>query len=140
MPSHVHVLLIPADDQIANCGPDLVADAASVGAIPASGENDREYLFSGEIEDARSPLSKIMHSLKSYTANEANKVLGRQGRFWQRESYDHWVRNEIELARIAEYIAQNPVRAGLVANSWDWEYGSAHDRKHPRTKLLPVWW
>jgi putative DNA methylase len=81
-----------------------------------------------------------MHSLKSYTANEANKVLGRHGRFWQSESYDHWVRDERELARIAEYIATNPVSAKLAKNAWEWPWCSAFDRKHPREKLLAEWW
>ena len=81
-----------------------------------------------------------MHSLKSYTANEANRVLGRTGRFWQKESYDHWVRAERELFGIAEYIAQNAVTAGLAANPWDWLYCSARDRKFPRAKALADWW
>ena len=81
-----------------------------------------------------------MHSLKSYTANEANRVLGRTGRFWQKESYDHWVRAERELSGIAEYIAQNAVTAKLAINPWDWPYCSAHDRKFPRAKALAEWW
>ncbi len=39
-------------------------------------------------------LSSILHSWKSFTANKANSILGREGQsFWQRESYDHLVRN-----------------------------------------------
>jgi len=59
------------------------------------------------------PLSKILHSLKGYTARKANLVLGRHGDFWQHESYDHVVRNSAELARIVEYVRMNPIRAGL---------------------------
>ncbi len=116
-----------------------VVDAASVRIQPlASDESDLDY-FSGEVIDTRSPLSQIMHSLKSYTANEANKVLNSSGQFWQRESYDHWVRDDAELARIAEYIANNAVNANLAKNAWDWPYCSAHDRKHPRDKRLAEW-
>ena len=69
-------------------------------------------------------LSAIMHSLKGYTAREANTILGRKGQFWQHESYDHVVRNEAELARIRRYVLQNPVTAGLVAHwdEWPWSY------------------
>src|SRR2546421_555517 len=74
----------------------------------------------GESEDARSPLAEIMHSLKSYTAHEANKLLGRSGQFWQHESYDHWVRDDDELERVVAYINANPVAAGLVARAEDW--------------------
>jgi len=73
-------------------------------------------------------LAKILHSVKSYTANQANRLLGRSGRFWQDESYDHWVRNDTELARIVDYIAANPVRANLVEEPKDWLFSSAHDR------------
>lgn len=69
-------------------------------------------------------IARIMHSLKGYTATEANKVLGRNGRFWQEESYDHIIRDEAELNRIRQYILYNPVKAGLVDNpeDWPWNY------------------
>jgi hypothetical protein len=50
------------------------------------------------------------------------------GRFWQQESYDHWVRDVEELERIVLYIEQNPVRAGLAGAPELWPYGSAHGR------------
>ena len=59
------------------------------------------------------PLSKIMHVLKGKTARQANLVLGRQGAFWQHESYDHVVRDQEELNRIVNYVLNNPRRAGL---------------------------
>jgi putative transposase len=82
----------------------------------------------GETDDARGPLAVVMHSLKSYTSHEANRLLGRSGPFWQHESYDHWVRDDDELERIVEYINLNPVRAGLAANAHEYVYGSCHDR------------
>ena len=37
----------------------------------------------------RAPLSKLMQSLKRFTAREANRILGLTGQpFWQDESYD----------------------------------------------------
>ena len=81
-----------------------------------------------EKADTGSPLASIMHSLKSYTAHEANKILGRSGQFWLHESYDHWVRDHEELERIVEYIAYNPVKANLVTKPQEWFFCSAHDR------------
>jgi putative transposase len=69
-----------------------------------------------------------MHSLKSYTANRANELLGREGPFWQDESYDHWVRDIDELERIVNYIRDNPVRASLCESARDWRFSSAFDR------------
>ena len=67
-------------------------------------------------------MSAIMHSLKRYTARQANLLLGREGSFWQHENYDHVVRDEAERQRIAEYILNNPVKAGLVSHWEDWEW------------------
>ena len=69
-------------------------------------------------------LPAIMHSLKRYTARQANLLLGRQGQFWQHESYDHVVRDEAELQRIIRYVLNNPVRAELVTqwDEWPWTY------------------
>jgi REP element-mobilizing transposase RayT len=64
----------------------------------------------------RTAIPKLLQSLKGFTATQANRILGSTGQaFWQEESYDHWVRDGKELARIMAYIEDNPVRAGLVA-------------------------
>lgn len=69
-------------------------------------------------------LSQIMHSLKGYSAHKANGILGREGHFWQEESYDHYVRDAQELQRIVWYVLNNPVKAGLVDewSKWPWTY------------------
>ena len=73
------------------------------------------------------PPSRLLKSLKGYTAYQANRVLGRTGEpFWQRESYDHWVRNQEEWRRIAAYIENNPVKAGVVSQAEDYRWASAH--------------
>lgn len=60
--------------------------------------------------------SRLLQSVKGFSAREANKILARTGEpFWQSESYDHWVRDDAELERVRRYIENNPVRAGLVA-------------------------
>jgi len=108
MSNHVHVLLQPV-----NAG------------VQAS---RLHYDVVGEVEDGKSPLAGIMHSLKSYTAHEANRILNRAGTFWQAESYDHWIRDEEELERVVAYIAGNPLKAGLVLRPEEWFFCSAHDR------------
>ncbi len=71
------------------------------------------------------PLSEILHSWKSYTAQEANKILGRKDAFWQREYFDRYIRDESHFAACAEYIHQNPVKAGLVGRAENWRFSSA---------------
>ena len=74
----------------------------------------------------RVALPKITHWIKGRTARDANRLLCRRGQpFWQHESYDHWVRSQKELHRIARYIEENPVSAGLAATPDDWPWSSA---------------
>jgi REP element-mobilizing transposase RayT len=70
--------------------------------------------------------SRVLQWLKGTTAREANQILARSGRaFWQRESYDHWVRDQRELERIAAYIENNPVKAGLATERSRYRWSSA---------------
>lgn len=66
-------------------------------------------------------LAKIMKEHKSFTANEANKVLQRNGQFWHHENYDHYIRDNEEYCRIKDYILNNPVKAGLVGHYSNWK-------------------
>ena len=75
----------------------------------------------------RTAPNRFMKSLKGFTAREANRILGRTGQpFWQAESFDHWVRNSGEHARIQTYIEENPVKAGLVQCTEDYRWSSAY--------------
>jgi REP element-mobilizing transposase RayT len=75
-------------------------------------------------------LSEILRGRKQFIAKQANKILGQVGiAFWQKESFDHWVRDEDEKYRIRRYIRQNPVKAGLVKAPEQWKWGSALDRE-----------
>jgi REP element-mobilizing transposase RayT len=70
-------------------------------------------------------LDRIVHSWKSYTAKEANRVQGRSGAFWASEYFDRFMRNDQHLARTAAYIEGNPVKAGLCESVADWRFSSA---------------
>ena len=63
-------------------------------------------------------LSRIMHGWRSYTANEANRILGRTGKFWMEEYYDRYIRNDNHLQKTINYILNNPANAGL--DGWPW--------------------
>ncbi len=79
--------------------------------------------------------TRLLQSLKGVTAREANLLLGRTGEsFWQRESYDHWVRDSAELERIVAYIENNPVKAGLVPRAEDYRWSSAGEGRAPGTE------
>ena len=71
-------------------------------------------------------ISDIVKTWKQFTSIRAKRMLGlADGRFWQPEAFDHWIRNADERARIARYIQNNPVTAGLCAKPEDWRWSSA---------------
>jgi REP element-mobilizing transposase RayT len=72
-------------------------------------------------------LKPTMESFKRWTTLRAKPILQLRGSLWQREWFDHWPRSAEEDGKIAEYIRQNPVKAGLVASYRDWPYGSWND-------------
>ncbi|MBP6826385.1 MAG: hypothetical protein KA165_07490, partial [Saprospiraceae bacterium] len=95
MPNHVHVLFSMAP-QVTGCNEFWPDDTPG------------DYV----------QLDEIMHRIKGGSAYLANRHLGRTGKFWFKDSYDHYVRNEQEWLKIAWYILQNPVKAGL-AEKWE---------------------
>ena len=80
-------------------------------------------------------LSSIVHSWKSYTAKQANKVLKRQGEFWHKDYFDRFMRDEGHYQATVEYIHRNPVMAGLCESEEDWKWSNrdriSQDRGRP---------
>ena len=68
----------------------------------------------------RYTLDSVMHSWKSYSAKKANRLLGRTGKFWQREYYDHMLRSEDAFYRIVKYIFRIRRRLGCrIGGGWE---------------------
>jgi len=63
-------------------------------------------------------IDRVMHSIKAYTAKDANRVLGREGAFWQADYFDRSIRGREHLERAIRYVENNPVKAGL--RDWPW--------------------
>ena len=59
-------------------------------------------------------ITAILHSIKSYSSIEANRLMNRQGVFWQQEYFDRIIRSESDLFEKRNYIRTNPVKNGLV--------------------------
>jgi len=54
-------------------------------------------------------IPKIIGKFKMLSAKEINILANNSGNpLWQRNYYDHIIRNEIELNKIREYILENP--------------------------------
>jgi putative DNA methylase len=84
--------------------------------------------------DKNTTVSTILHSWKGYTAREANRILGRTGRFWQPDYFDRFVRDDEHFFKLIQYIQNNPVKAGLCSSPEECPHSSAFfggaDAKH----------
>ncbi len=75
-------------------------------------------------------LDAVMHSWKSFTSHEINKRTGEKGTVWQKESYDHLIRDGEDLRNQVAYVLDNPKKAGL--REWKWVgcvYGDFLERR-----------
>ncbi len=70
-------------------------------------------------------LSAIVHSWKSFTAKKANAVLRSEGAFWVQEYFDRAIRDDVHYANAVDYIAMNPVKAGLCGSPQTWRFSSS---------------
>jgi RecG-like helicase/REP element-mobilizing transposase RayT len=99
MPDHVHLLIEPM--------------------IERGGDSGNPIFFS---------LTKILHSIKSFTANGINKLEKRSGPVWETESFDRLIRSESDLQEKFDYITRNPWDAGMAKPNedyrWVWYPGS----------------
>ncbi len=86
------------------------------------GNQDGRIWTEEELEDKYVQLDKIMKRIKGSSARYINLALDRKGTLWQKDSYDHYVRNEREWRNILSYILENPVKAKLVKHWKDWPY------------------
>jgi hypothetical protein len=120
MPNHVHAVL----EVIASGLPaPLVADDVD----PA------ELAFVAvrldEEPDETSPLADFLRTFKQETAAEAAGLLDERKELnWHSDSFDFWIRSQSELEAVIDYVAQNPVQAGLVTSPEQWFFSSAHER------------
>lgn len=64
------------------------------------------------------PLGEVMQSWKGGSAFEINRLLGRKGPLWQKETYDHIVRSEAQWQHHRRYIAENPIKASLQPHEY----------------------
>jgi len=72
-------------------------------------------------------VSDLMARFKKRTARLINQHLGRSGRFWRDDFFDHILRDDEHLSELVRYIHDNPVRRGLASKADEWEFSSWHE-------------
>jgi len=102
MPNHVHGIIIIVEAGL---------------ALPNQGAAS-----SAPTKDISTRLGDVVRAFKSVSAINVNRFLSRLGvPLWQRNYYEHIIRNEESLNRVREYIETNPLH---------WEL----DRENPHRK------
>ena len=76
----------------------------------------------------QSPLARLVQGWKGRIGREANRLLHREGSFWERDYWDTYMRDSAHSAKACRYIENNPVKAGLVRQAQDWPWTSARCR------------
>jgi hypothetical protein len=66
-------------------------------------------------------LSRITKGIKGASARLINDIRGVHGTLWQDESFDRIVRDQMELDEKLNYLVNNPRKAGLADDPWDYE-------------------
>ena len=84
-------------------------------------DNHIHMIIHTPIEDN---ISLIMQVINKNIATKCNKELDRKGHFWGERFHSTLIESEEQLINTLVYVNLNPVKAGLVYDPKDWEWGS----------------
>jgi len=107
MPNHIHGIIVIQGRGEASALPIYVPKE-----LP---KTDASPLRRGRLNGTQpGSLSAIVQNFKSISTRQINGMRGVPGTpVWQRNYYEHVIRNDRELDRIREYIATNPLKWAL---------------------------
>ena len=114
MPNHAHgiIALINDGEPLRNgrggslmLGETILSDESRAGIEPLPTSQTRPYVTA----KPRHGLPEIVRAFKSFSARRINRLRHTEGiPVWQRNYYEHIIRNESEMDRISRYIESNP--------------------------------
>jgi putative transposase len=119
MPNHIHgIILLPDNDAVA----EGAARASTIRRSESTGgrATTRVAPTVGHVVGAFKSLPTV-----AYIRNaKANRLPAFHSRLWQRNYYEHVIRDEADLDRIRRYIDENPAR---------WEFDDENPQRVNRT-------
>ena len=101
MPNHFHGIIVIMDD------------AGAIHSVENKLQNENDSVGDESLPHGTQPgsLAAIMQNIQSVTARKINKIKKIQGqKLWQRNYWEHIIRNEQDLNRIRKYIMENPLK------------------------------
>lgn len=118
MPNHFHGVLIVGVPLAGTQTPDEMTDADPVGS-PLAGSQERAPARGAPTAARGAPtatVGEIIGAYKSLVATDCLKLFkkehpGKQlGKFWQRDYWEHIIRDQRAFDNISNYIVQNPAK------------------------------
>jgi putative transposase len=137
MPNHLHgLIVITHDPRRGEASPgsdsgDEAAPAGEMGSVSEMASRDASPLPARPSGVAPGSLGAIVGNFKSVAARRINRLRHTPGMpVWQRNYYEHIVRNERALKAVRQYIVDNPAR-------WAWDtYNPDAAGPDPRAREL----
>lgn len=126
MPNHVHGIIVMRHD---NCRGE-VSSPIFVSPIPTMKQG-------GETPPLQKrTLGNIVAYFKYQTTKQINRIRNTPGvPLWQRNYYEHIIRNEEEMNRICEYIIENPIKWTEDEDNPDYIISSRSVMNHAPTNM-----
>ena len=109
MPNHIHgIVLLDKATGVMNHAPTHPNPDPIVGAHFIAPEAPIAAPEATGVMNNTPTISEIIRALKAVSTRRVRQ-LAHEGFGWQRNYYEHIVRNEAELNRIRQYVADNPL-------------------------------
>lgn len=109
MPNHIHAIIM-----IMGTGGgkgQVMEPAPTVNKFVGAGSITRPVLKPAPVGTTVAKLSEIVRQLKTFSARRINALRNAPSLpFWQRNYYEHVIRNDQDLFKIREYIQNNPLK------------------------------
>jgi REP element-mobilizing transposase RayT len=122
MPNHLHGILVLIDR--------LIAGRGEAFAVRSQKQARSSLANASPLQEAHGTqpgsVAAVVQNFKSVVTRKINRIRATPGEpVWQRDYYEHIIRDEGELSRIREYIVNNPLQ---------WEV----DRENPLVGKRPA--
>lgn len=109
MPNHIHGII-----SLTTVGSRLALDLLYEGQPQGLPQPETQGLPQQLVQQGKSSISDIVGAYKSIVANGCLEIYKSRdevmGKFWQRNYYEHIIRNELAYYNISEYIINNPIK------------------------------
>jgi len=111
MPNHLHGIIVITNDYQNADSYNNVGAYCDVGAYCNTPLHDTSQRCNTPLQSPSKTIGAIVRGFKSSSTKQINQIRNTPGiPIWQRNYYEHIIRDDESLQRIREYIVQNPAK------------------------------